>query len=646
MKRLQTTFLLTMFLFISISGYSYGNKRNTQFFNYKYYNSGKVIKKILEDYDYMINIKREELPATPDMMLLGKKVTPALRRGLINNINDNIRSYCARVLLEMRDKTSVPELRIALKDRSSAVRRYAIRTLGIIGDVDSIDAIIKAADDKNSYVRAEAVSTLGKLGLAEGSKYIIDALKDSSSYVRSQASQALISVKDRSYEDELIKLLNDDSFSVRKNAVMVLARMKSHKATKKLMELMEEDSRNFSTYAYGLYLIDPDLTQKTLFEKLKDQRGYIRLNACYALGRNEMSNAVKPLLEMLSDPNEWVRANAVLALGKIGKGFNVTELSLNFPKETPLVKENIIKALGMIISEDDSSRDELILEVIKQALKDKSYYVRRRAALILAKHKDKDTFFEVLEELSVINNVKNGYRRGFDIINNYADNQDLILPILKRAYQIHYYNSYAKRMIIELFSSAFDEEVKSLLKDSFYFDNNVVKRKVVYAIGMIKDNSSKNLLKYGIKNRDLYVRLNSAFAMFRIGLEEGFEYLVENLFNASTTLQKNIVYLLKEADIDSSSQLVGYLNDSEADIFDKINVAQILLSYENEKALVFLVSLVEKGNYFSTLALNIFREEEGEWIDNKLKEVVQSHDNDYVKKEISFLLKDKEHSEY
>src|SRR5262245_54254359 len=63
----------------------------------------ELLKKLPDQPDLLINLKAYELPSTSDMVQLGKRITPALTNGLINNMEARVRYACATVLGATRD---------------------------------------------------------------------------------------------------------------------------------------------------------------------------------------------------------------------------------------------------------------------------------------------------------------------------------------------------------------------------------------------------------------------------------------------------------------------------------------------------------------------------------------------------------------
>ena len=68
----------------------------------------EVLRKIPVNPDILINITYDLMPGTPELTALGRKATPALVKGLLDNASDSVRGLCASVLAETRDPDAAP----------------------------------------------------------------------------------------------------------------------------------------------------------------------------------------------------------------------------------------------------------------------------------------------------------------------------------------------------------------------------------------------------------------------------------------------------------------------------------------------------------------------------------------------------------
>jgi len=62
----------------------------------------------------LINVTSREMPASPDILNLGRKGTTALARCVSDNVNDHLRAMCASMLGRIGDKAALVALQGAL----------------------------------------------------------------------------------------------------------------------------------------------------------------------------------------------------------------------------------------------------------------------------------------------------------------------------------------------------------------------------------------------------------------------------------------------------------------------------------------------------------------------------------------------------
>src|SRR5690349_10178883 len=64
----------------------------------------RVLAAMATDPSVLINVTDREMPASPDILNLGKRGTKALERGLSDNVDAGVRSTCAMVLGRLGDR--------------------------------------------------------------------------------------------------------------------------------------------------------------------------------------------------------------------------------------------------------------------------------------------------------------------------------------------------------------------------------------------------------------------------------------------------------------------------------------------------------------------------------------------------------------
>ncbi|MFM1872263.1 MAG: hypothetical protein RL398_1685 [Planctomycetota bacterium] len=82
----------------------------------------------------------------------GEQVIPTVLKGLKND-NAKVRSSCAWVLGQIKDRRTVPNLRELLTDRETPVRTEVARTLVLMGDLAACPTLIEGLDSDRREVR-------------------------------------------------------------------------------------------------------------------------------------------------------------------------------------------------------------------------------------------------------------------------------------------------------------------------------------------------------------------------------------------------------------------------------------------------------------------------------------------------------------
>lgn len=82
----------------------------------------------------------------------GEQVIPTVLKGLKNE-NAKVRSSCAWVLGQIKDRRTVPNLRELLNDRETPVRTEVARTLVLMGDLAACPTLIEGLDSDRREVR-------------------------------------------------------------------------------------------------------------------------------------------------------------------------------------------------------------------------------------------------------------------------------------------------------------------------------------------------------------------------------------------------------------------------------------------------------------------------------------------------------------
>src|SRR5262249_37374549 len=125
----------------------------------------RVLGAMAGDATALINVTGRELPASPDILALGRRGTSALTRCLADNTDAAVRGMCAAMLGRIGDRKALPALQAALDDWEPSVRIQVVEALERIPDPTSLDPLVKLFERKDEEMsnRAAVLRALGAL---------------------------------------------------------------------------------------------------------------------------------------------------------------------------------------------------------------------------------------------------------------------------------------------------------------------------------------------------------------------------------------------------------------------------------------------------------------------------------------------------
>lgn len=386
----------------------------------------RVLAAMERDPAVLINVTDREMPASPDILNLGKRGTPALSRCLSDNVDGAIRYTCAQLLGRLGDRRALPALQGALEDWEPEVRAQAILALGRIPDASSLEPLLKLfrRKDEEPQNRALILSTLGALSQpkalgairqelrrkpAEGepdlrsaafealwmSRHLMargtlegevaTALKSDHAPLVLAATEAAAELRAGRLVAPLTPLLEHQDAEIRNKAVYALGLIGDRSAARVLLARLPSvrESRMLNNIAFALERLDPGAFFTSIRQVIEHKQAMIRLNAAFVLGDVKRPEGLPMLEKALSDPNDFVRTSAVVALGKLGtdKAIQPLERFVNDPNLS--IRQEAIYALHALTG---GKRADLIHDKLFNT---RNASVRRRAAVELGKVGDR-----------------------------------------------------------------------------------------------------------------------------------------------------------------------------------------------------------------------------------------------------------------
>ena len=385
----------------------------------------RVLAAIPNDPSILINVTGREMPASPDILNLGKRGTRALERGLSDNVDENIRVTCALVLGRLGDRRALPTLQTALADWEPRVRYWVIEALRNIPDPTSFDPLLKlyARKDETSANRAAILHALGALSDQKAVRVLRRELRkepdkderdlrvhafealwssrhlmarttlagDVSYALRSDnkplvlaATEASAELRSPSHVAALVPLMEDRNSNIRNKAVYALGRIGDKRATRALLDRLPQvrEARMLNNIAFALERLDRDSFFEAIAKLIAHKQAIIRLNAAYVIGDVQRPEGRAMLEKALEDPSDYVKTSTIAALGKLGDDKAIAPLQEFVDDPNLSIRQEAIYAIHEL-----SGHQHLGL-VHDKLFKSKNDAVRRRAAITLGKASD------------------------------------------------------------------------------------------------------------------------------------------------------------------------------------------------------------------------------------------------------------------
>ena len=251
---------------------------------------------------------------------------PVLESALKNNENDRVRNAAMEIYVAL-GKRSLPFLISLLNDADEEVRTFSGVMLGTMQDNGAVPSLIKALADPDMNVKHAAAEALGKIGDPRAVEPLIDALA-TDMWLQFPAAIALGDIGDSRAVGPLISLLEMPGVNV--PAIQALGKIAHPAALVTLSRLLDEEEpslREWSLEAVAAILArwpdsasDLRLTQKTaraMIETLCSSSLEARRNAAIVLGCCKVREVLSFLVELSTDRD--MDDVARKALARIGR---------------------------------------------------------------------------------------------------------------------------------------------------------------------------------------------------------------------------------------------------------------------------------------------------------------------------------------
>jgi len=385
----------------------------------------RVLASIPNDASVLINVTGREMPASPDILNLGKRGTRALERCLSDNVDGDIRTTCAILLGRLGDRRALGTLQSALADWEPGVRHWVIQALQEIPDRTSVDPLLKlyARKDETASNRAAILHTLGSLSDPKAVQVLRRELRatpeknetdfrehafralwtsrhmmapttlagDVATALRSEnkrlvlaATEASAELRSPTHVGALIPLLEDPNPDIRNKAVYALGRIGDGRATRALLDRLPQvrEARTLNNIAFALERLDRPAFFEAISKLIEHKQAIIRLNAAFVIGDVQRKEGRVLLEKSLNDPSDYVKTSAIVALGKLGDAGAIPVLESYVDDPNLSIRQEAIYAINALTG---NRRLDLVYEKLFVS---KPYPIQHRAALVLGKAGD------------------------------------------------------------------------------------------------------------------------------------------------------------------------------------------------------------------------------------------------------------------
>ncbi|AKT44134.1 HEAT repeat domain-containing protein [Chondromyces crocatus] len=385
----------------------------------------RVLAAMSSDPAVLINVTGREMPASPDILGLGKRGTLALSRCLADNVNADIRSTCAIMLGQLGDRRGLPALQAALDDWEPEVRAVVIQGVARMPDPSSLDPLLRLfrRTDEEVGNRVLILQALGALSQPKAvtvlrqelrrkpdadapdlratafralwmSRHLMAratlegevaaALASHHAPLQLAATEAAASLRAGRLVAPLTPLLEHPSADIRNKAVHALGLVGDKSAAQVLLARLPKvrESRMLNNIAFALERLDPGAFYTSVRQVIEHKQAIIRLNAAFVLGDVKRPEGLPLLEKALSDPSDFVRTSAIVALGKLGTDKAAKPLERFVDDPNLSIRQEAIYALHALSGD---KRANLIHDKLFMTRKTA---VKHRAALALGRAGD------------------------------------------------------------------------------------------------------------------------------------------------------------------------------------------------------------------------------------------------------------------
>ena len=232
--------------------------------------------------------------------------------------NKMIRQAAITALAKMDGPINIGPICQLLRDPDLEVANRAIDVIVRAKDPDTMKYLIEVLKDENEYARRAAVEVLNHLGTAKDIKHLLQVIKDDDWWVRTRAADALGRIGGPRVVDAVIELVRDEDEDVRRAAIEILNQTKDERAVNFLIEATKDKDWWVSERAVdALAEIGSKKALPTLLELLNSNNTRSLPTIARALGKIGDARVIEPMLRLLERPEKEIKIEAINALARL-----------------------------------------------------------------------------------------------------------------------------------------------------------------------------------------------------------------------------------------------------------------------------------------------------------------------------------------
>jgi len=584
-----------------------------------------ILARLARHPDTLVNVTAADMPASTDILNLGKRAVPALERCLADNVDGPMRALCAQLLGALGERGAIGSLQTALQDWDPAVRGEVVAALARIPDPSSFEPLVRVYErnDEEMFVRIAALGALGVISSPKAVQVLrrearrkpSDEEKKHHSDVRLPAFQAMWmsrhlmaratlvgDVRQALHSDNdalvlaateaaadlrapglvgsLTPLLRHRDKEIRNKATYALGVIGNPAATRALLQALPKvrEARMLNNIAFALERLNRKDFQPAIAKLIRHKQAIIRLNAAYVLG-DVKSTEGRPLLEgALDDASDYVKASAIASLGKLGAAEAIEPLKRFVADDNPSLREEAVYAIDALTQ---SGRRDLIYKHLfasQYARSPEGWAMRRRAAIELGTAGD-------LRVRSYLLSCFEQQQCSLLEIRHYLE-QDRDPRVSGRLLLEWASGRRELTDLVALHQPAGTLTLALSVKDAALAAGRAASaRRGVDLVGDVGDPSARNRLQRHLRTTDTKLRIHTAVALLRLGDTSAQQTLLADLDNLAAEWLPYFAWVASRIDESGARSALGaelQKRSRAPDIDVALACAAVLLAWDPE----------------------------------------------------------------